>query len=158
LWVLVRTVGLPYFGVAATAPLLQGWYAQEAGAPEHPAHLPSPYVLYAVSNVGSLLALVSYPFVIEPGFGLRMQFAAWSIGYAVFAVAVAILAWPRTPRALPTNSESTRRSEARAGNTDEGPRGREMRGEDRRGGDASGERGGARDASGERPGARDASG
>jgi hypothetical protein len=99
LLVLVQSVGLPYFVVAATAPLLQGWYAQEADAPARPGWLPSPYVLYAVSNIGSLLALLSYPFIIEPGVGLRVQFSAWSIGYLAFAAALAVIAWPRARRA-----------------------------------------------------------
>ena len=90
--VLFRTVALPYFVVAASAPLLQGWYAQEMG-PSGRGRLPSPYVLYAVSNVGSLLALLSYPIVIEPALGLRVQFAAWSAGYGVFALALLAVAW-----------------------------------------------------------------
>lgn len=90
LGVLFRTVALPYFVVAASAPLLQGWYAQETGASTR---LPSPYVLYAVSNVGSLLALLSYPLAIEPGLGLRLQFGAWSVGYGCFAAALFLVAW-----------------------------------------------------------------
>ena len=97
--VLLQSVGLPYFVVAATAPLLQGWYAQETDGRARLRWLPSPYVLYAISNVGSLLALLSYPFVIEPGFGLRTQFGVWSIGYGCFAVVLALLAWPRHWRA-----------------------------------------------------------
>src|SRR5262249_32840345 len=139
LWVLVRTIGPPYFVVASTAPLLQGWYAQEAGSPERPGR-PSPYVLYAVSNVGSLLALVSYPFVIEPGFGLRLQFAAWSIGYAGFSIAVAILAWPRTSGAREADSVSARPIEPRTGITsDEGLYAGNTSGERPRAGDRSGE-------------------
>ena len=90
LGVLFRTVALPYFVVAASAPLLQGWYAQETGST---ARLPSPYVLYAVSNTGSLLALLSYPLAIEPVLGLRLQFGAWSVAYGGFALALVFLAW-----------------------------------------------------------------
>jgi hypothetical protein len=91
--VLGRMVGLPYFLLAATAPLLQGWYAQEVARGGGRRWLPSPYVLYAVSNVGSLLALLSYPFVIEPVLGLRLQFGVWSATYGVFAGALVLLAW-----------------------------------------------------------------
>jgi SAM-dependent methyltransferase len=93
--VLFRIVALPYFVVAATAPLLQGWYAQEADSAVRPARLPSPYVLYAVSNTGSLLALLSYPLAIEPVLGLRAQFGAWSVAYGCFAAALTVLAWTR---------------------------------------------------------------
>ena len=95
LGVLFRTVALPYFVVAASAPLLQGWYAQETDSAARPARLPSPYVLYAVSNTGSLLALLSYPFAIEPVLGLRLQFGAWSVAYGCFATALGFLAWTR---------------------------------------------------------------
>ncbi len=91
--VLFRTVAVPYFVVAATAPLLQGWYAQESDSIGHRVGLPSPYVLYAVSNTGSLLALLSYPFAIEPVLGLRAQFESWSVAYGGFAAALALLAW-----------------------------------------------------------------
>ena len=97
--VLFRAVALPYFVIAASAPLLQGWYAQDTESSARRARLPSPYVLYAVSNVGSLLALLSYPFVIEPALGLRLQFGVWSAAYGCFAAALAYLAWPRASRA-----------------------------------------------------------
>ena len=93
--ILFRTVALPYFVVAASAPLLQGWYAQETDSSARPGRLPSPYVLYAVSNAGSLLALLSYQFVIEPELGLRLQFGAWSIAYVCFVAALAFLVWAR---------------------------------------------------------------
>src|SRR5262245_24714564 len=96
--VLFRAVALPYFVIAASAPLLQGWYAQEMESSGRRVRLPSPYVLYAVSNAGSLLALMSYPFVIEPALGLRLQFSVWSFAYACFVVALGYLAWPRANR------------------------------------------------------------
>jgi hypothetical protein len=76
-------VGLPYLMLAATAPLVQVWFARA-----NPGR--SPYRLYAVSNVGSLAALISYPWLLEPNMGLTRQGLAWSALFAVFAVACAI--------------------------------------------------------------------
>jgi hypothetical protein len=98
--VLFRAVALPYFVIAASAPLLQGWYAQEMESSARRVRLPSPYVLYAVSNAGSLLALLSYPFVIEPALGLRLQFGVWSVAYVCFVVTLGYLAWPRGSRTV----------------------------------------------------------
>lgn len=74
---LTLTVGAPYFLLSATGPLLQAWFAKT--------HSRSPYRLYALSNVGSLLALLSYPFVVEPSLKLGAQTWNWSWGYAIFA-------------------------------------------------------------------------
>src|SRR5262245_57261006 len=72
------SIGLPFVAVAANAPLLQAWFARtgERGASD-------PYFLYAASNLGSLIALVGYPFVLEPVFGLRALAGIWTVGYAV---------------------------------------------------------------------------
>jgi hypothetical protein len=79
------TAGLPYILISASGPLLQHWFhesaAGRAGA--------SPYRLYAMSNVGSLLGLLSYPFLFEPAFGLREQSALWSGGYGIYFLAAA---------------------------------------------------------------------
>ncbi len=75
---LLASVGLPFFVLATTGPLLQAWFAAT-----HEGR--SPYRLYALSNVGSLLALISYPFVVEPLLGLTNQSIVWSITFAVFA-------------------------------------------------------------------------
>ena len=63
---LAANVGLPYFLLAASAPLVQAWYSRAF-------HGRSPYRFYALSNVGSLSALLSYPFVIEPAFDIPHQ-------------------------------------------------------------------------------------
>jgi SAM-dependent methyltransferase len=71
------TVGLPYFLLSTTGPLLQAWYARRyQGA--------IPYRLYALSNAGSMFALLSYPFLFEPFFGTHRQAGMWSVGYCVF--------------------------------------------------------------------------
>ena len=79
LCLLAVTIGGPYVLLATTGPLLQSWFART-----HPGR--SPYRLYALSNVGSLTALVSYPFVIEPVLTLPDQARSWSVAFAVFAV------------------------------------------------------------------------
>ena len=84
--VLSANVGLPYFLLSATAPLLQAWYA---------ARMPGkiPYRLYALSNVGSLFALLSFPFLIEPLMGSAMQAYLWAAGFVVFALCCAGMAF-----------------------------------------------------------------
>jgi SAM-dependent methyltransferase len=89
LGVLTVSVGAPFAALSATAPLLQAWYARlsrgEAGAKD-------PYVLYAASNLGSLLALIAYPTLAEPLLRLHVQAIAWSLGYGLFAALVAAMA------------------------------------------------------------------
>ncbi len=74
---LLSTVGIPYMLLSSTGPLVQQWFSKKY--PDK-----SPYRLYALSNFGSLLALLSYPFIVEPNFGLNTQTIFWSIGYGVF--------------------------------------------------------------------------
>ena len=75
---LAASVGLPYFLLSTTGPLLQAWYAREF-------HGAIPYRLFALSNLASLLALVGYPFLIEPLISTVWQGRIWSIAYLVFA-------------------------------------------------------------------------
>jgi len=82
---LAATVGLPYFILSATGPLLQGWFLKAVPGQ-------SPYRLYALSNVGSLLALLTYPFVFEPGFTTQIQAQLWSGTFVVFAAICAACA------------------------------------------------------------------
>jgi hypothetical protein len=77
-------IGLPFFVLSTTAPLIQKWFAQVG---HHSSH--DPYFLYAASNTGSLLALLSYPFVLEPNIGLAAQQTDWSIGYGLLGVLIA---------------------------------------------------------------------
>ena len=78
-------VGLPFFAVAANAPLLQAWFA----ATGHP-HGRDPYFLYAASNLGSLIALLSYPLLLEPAFGLKALSGIWTIGFVVLIVLLVV--------------------------------------------------------------------
>jgi hypothetical protein len=86
LWVLLVTVGAPFLALSATGPLLQGWFARA-----HPGK--SPYRLYALSNLGSLLALLCYPFIVERFVRLGQQTASWSVGFVVCAVSMAACAY-----------------------------------------------------------------
>jgi hypothetical protein len=87
---LTLSVGAPFAVLSATAPLLQAWYARvRAGHADGQ----NPYVLYAASNLGSFLALLAYPVVIEPLMSLSGQRASWSGGYAVFMLLIVALAW-----------------------------------------------------------------
>jgi hypothetical protein len=86
LLILTVSVGAPFFLLSATAPLLQRWFALL-----HPGL--SPYRLYALSNAGSLIALLSYPFVIERFVSLQLQTWIWSLGYGVFAAFCAYCGW-----------------------------------------------------------------
>jgi hypothetical protein len=79
LLVLGSTVGLAYFLLSSTGPLVSAWYHRVL--PER-----SPYRLYALSNFGSLLALLSYPFVFEPAFEITQQADYWAWGFRLFAV------------------------------------------------------------------------
>ncbi len=80
LLLLGATVGVPYLLLSTTGPLIQAWFVRsEPGK--------SPYRLYALSNLGSLLALVSYPFVVEPALALPQQVWVWSGVYVLFVLA-----------------------------------------------------------------------
>ena len=87
---LAATIGLPYFLLSSTGPLLQRWFADDTASASSRA---SVYRLFALSNVGSLVGLLSYPFAVEPYAGLRAQSWGWSAGYACFAVACGACAW-----------------------------------------------------------------
>jgi spermidine synthase len=89
LGVLVVSVGPAFAALSATAPLLQAWFARLAPAS---AGGTDPYRLYAASNLGSLLALVAYPVLVEPLLRLKLQAAAWSLGYGLFVLVVFALA------------------------------------------------------------------
>ena len=89
LGVLLVSVGPAFAALSATAPLLQAWYARLAPAA---AGGGDPYRLYAASNLGSLLALLAYPVLVEPLMRLKLQAAAWTAGYGAFVVVVLALA------------------------------------------------------------------
>ena len=91
------SVGLPFFAISATSPMLQQWFAGSGhrGAAD-------PYFLYAASNLGSMLALLSYPTLLEPMLSLPDQSRLWTAGYALLIAlmaASAALLWRTTPAA-----------------------------------------------------------
>lgn len=94
LGVLAVSVGAPFAALSATAPLLQAWYARLNADGR------DPYALYAASNLGSLLALLAYPVLVEPMLRLKVQAGTWSLGYGAFAIlVVALIAVSRRARA-----------------------------------------------------------
>ena len=78
------TVGPSFFVISATGPLLQRWFSATA----HP-RAANPYFLYAASNLGSLLALLAYPTLIEPNLRLGVQTTAWTVLYITFIALMA---------------------------------------------------------------------
>lgn len=100
------TVGLPFFTLSTTGPLAQAWFARVAPGT-------SPYRLYALSNAGSFLALLGYPFLVEPTLTLRQQGWGWAAGFAMFAVGVAAMGrarWRAGPSATAEVASSGHRT------------------------------------------------
>jgi spermidine synthase len=92
LWLLVAltlSIGAPFAALSATAPLLQAWLARTPDARRNP------YSLYVASNLGSLLALMAYPFAVQPVIGLGLQARLWTGGYLIFVLAVLALGLAR---------------------------------------------------------------
>ncbi|HRK18706.1 MAG TPA: fused MFS/spermidine synthase [Hyphomicrobiaceae bacterium] len=81
-------VGLPFLAVSANAPLLQAWFASTGHRDSS-----NPYFLYAASNLGSLIALLGYPFLLEPLFGVSALSRYWTGGFVLLAVCIAGLFW-----------------------------------------------------------------
>jgi len=80
---LVAQAGLSYFVLSTTAPLVQRWAASALGR--------EPYRLYALSNAGSLLGLIAYPFAIEPRAALQAQFSVWTQAFAIYAALLVLV-------------------------------------------------------------------
>jgi len=99
LMVLAASVGLPYFILSTTGPLLQAWYVAA-----HPGAIP--YRLFAISNTGSMLALLSFPFAVEPFLTSHTQAISWSVAYVLFAVICGVVA-----AGIAKNSKSVERVE-----------------------------------------------
>jgi SAM-dependent methyltransferase len=84
LGLLTATVGLPYFLLSSTSPLLQSWYSRVNGGA-------MPYRFFALSNAGSMVGLLAYPVFVEPTLTGRQQAWSWSVGYAAFAAICAVV-------------------------------------------------------------------
>lgn len=109
---LALTIGLPFLLLASTSPLLQLWQARQARSGV-------PWKLFALSNVGSLVALALYPTAIEPHLSLAIQRTAWVCGFAVYAALCSVIAWlmhhrggvrPAEPASEPEEPHSTQRA------------------------------------------------
>lgn len=100
---LIRTIGLPFFVLSATAPLIQAWASGIKATT-------NPYRLYALSNVAALAALLSYPFIIEPMFNQQLQAQAWSITFVAFIALCVYCAFATASR-----SKTHNRAPARSG-------------------------------------------
>jgi hypothetical protein len=99
LLLLAVTVGLPYLLLASTSPLLQAAYSRSTGGA-------LPYRFYALSNLASLLGLLTYPTLVEPHFAVRQQAKLWSGLFAVYAALCALALWRGTEAKAPEDSES----------------------------------------------------
>jgi len=90
LGLLVATIGLPYFMLSTTAPLIQSWFAREHADPKTAERV---YRFFALSNLGAILGLLAYPFAIEMWVTTHSQAIGWSVGYALFALLCIGSAW-----------------------------------------------------------------
>ena len=97
--ILMLSVGLPYMLISATGPLVQSWFAK--ANPKK-----SPYRLYAFSNMGSLVGLLSFPFIIEPTLHLSSQSWFWTFGYLLYIVLMGIIGWSMAKVKITTKDEA----------------------------------------------------
>ena len=119
LLLLTFTVGLPYGLLSTTGPLVQRWFSAT-----HPGR--SPYRLFALSNFGSLVALLSYPFLFEPYFTVHTQIVSWSSGFALFALLCASCAWKISSLSFDESRDTAIASEATDGAEHSKPSGRQI--------------------------------
>src|SRR5215218_5108170 len=118
LGLLLVAVGLPFFAVSATNPLIQRWLSDT----DHP-DARDPYFLYRASNLGSVIGLLGYPLLLEPSLKLHNQGIFWSIGYGVLVVLVlasAVMLWRSSP-ATTTEREEQELAEAAGGGSPNPP-------------------------------------
>jgi hypothetical protein len=97
---LLFSVGPPFFIISASNPLLQSWFSKL----QHRLSL-DPYFLFAASNAGSLIALVTFPLLLEPGLGLNEQYRFWRIGFAVLVTVTGVIALALKPLGSVPGSE-----------------------------------------------------
>jgi hypothetical protein len=102
---LAATVGIPYVSMAATTPLVQSWFARR-----FPGR--SPYPLFALSNLASMLALLAYPALIERELGTKLQAYVWSTGYVLWAVSMLLCLTRLRSRQTAASATSDASSEA----------------------------------------------
>src|SRR2546428_223119 len=96
LLMLMTSTGVPFFVISTTAPLVQSWFSRSRHESSE-----DPYFLYSASNAGSLLALIVYPFLIEPRLGVIAQTRLWTVGYLCLCVCVILTVGAVYSRWLP---------------------------------------------------------
>jgi hypothetical protein len=103
LGLLTFALGLPYVLLSTTSPLIQSWWSRRLPQSD-------PYRLFALSNFASLVALLSYPFFIEPRSSTYAQSLGWSAAFALFVAVCALAAWNSrsAPSVLPASEEANR--------------------------------------------------
>jgi SAM-dependent methyltransferase len=106
LGVLSLSVGAPFAALSATSPLVQAWFAARS-ANDEGNEAPQPYGLYAASNLGSLIALIGYPVIIEPLSHLADQRLYWSLGYGLFALLIIALGLVQSRRTITVAAADT---------------------------------------------------
>jgi len=99
LGLLAVSIGLPFLAVSATAPLMQRWFSRTG----HP-HAADPYFLYGASNLGSILGLLGFPLILAPLLSVREQSLAWTGGFVVLAVLIAVSGWLTARRGAMTDT------------------------------------------------------
>ncbi len=99
---LLSSIGLPFFILSTTSPLLQKWFSRIG---HHTSH--DPYYLSIASNAGSLIALLGYPFILEPSFGIQRQQELWSLGFILLAVLIGVCMLQLKPSHLNTSHTQT---------------------------------------------------
>ena len=104
------SVGLPFFVVSTSAPLLQQWFSTTGQRAAH-----DPYFLYSASNLGSMVALIGYPILVEPTLRLVTQSQLWAVGYLVLVLltvgCVGVVWWSSSARASHPGSGALRTQE-----------------------------------------------
>jgi SAM-dependent methyltransferase len=105
LGLLTVTIGMPYFLLSSTGPLIQTWFANTQAEDQQRARV---YRLFALSNFGSLIGLLAYPFAVEPFATATVQSRVWSAAYALFVLACAACAWrARSAAVVPSTHDSS---------------------------------------------------
>ncbi|RBP51371.1 spermidine synthase [Arenicella xantha] len=112
LLVLVLTIGLPYALISSSGPLFQSWF-------QHDFPSGATYRLYALSNTGSLLGLLSYPLLFEPFLDLKQQANLWSVGFLVYFAICLVCLWSAKRNLVPVSGANERLADHNADNTHE---------------------------------------
>jgi len=95
------SIGYPFFALSANAPLLQSWFSRSGHKDAH-----DPYFLYGASNIGSALALLSYPLIIEPFLSINGQTTIWGMGYGALGVCILLCALTLQSKQTPSSAFS----------------------------------------------------